>query len=87
MKVEELYSVPCISTDLPGPKTKEFMKRKSLTFLKPKIPSLYPPALKRSYNAIIEDLDGNRFLSFTSSINAVGFNHPKVIEALDQSEV
>jgi len=31
---------------------------------------------------MIEDLDGNIFLDFNSSINAVGHNHPKVVEAI-----
>jgi 4-aminobutyrate aminotransferase-like enzyme len=84
MKIEKLFTVPCIRTEPPGPKTKELLKRKSLTFLRRESPKERGVAVKRSYNAIIEDLDGNAFLSFSSSINAVGFNHPKVIEAVQK---
>ncbi len=84
MKLEKFFSVPCISTDLPGPRSKELMARKSLTFMRPESPSKRGLAVKRSYNAMVEDLDGNAFLSFSASINAVGFNHPKVIEAVQK---
>lgn len=84
MKKEQIFSVPWISTDLPGPKTQEFMKRKSLTFLRPESPQARKIAIKKTYNAIIEDLDGNAFLSFSPSINAVGFNHPKVVEVVQK---
>lgn len=84
MKIEKLFSVPCIRTEVPGPKTKALMKRKSLTFLRRESPQERGLAVKRSYNAIIEDLDGNAFLSFSASINAVGFNHPKVVKAVQK---
>ncbi|MBQ04643.1 hypothetical protein CL673_08090 [Candidatus Bathyarchaeota archaeon] len=81
---KEKFSVPNISTNLPGPKSKEIMIRKSRTFMKPRSPSKRGLAVKRSYNAMVEDLDGNAFLSFSSSINAVGSNHPRVIEAVQK---
>jgi len=83
MKAEKLLSIPRISTILPGPRTNELIKRKTLSFLKPKPPSERPGfVIHRAFGAMIEDVDGNVFLDFSSSINAVGGCHPRIVSAI-----
>jgi 4-aminobutyrate aminotransferase/(S)-3-amino-2-methylpropionate transaminase len=87
MNTKKTAKAPHISTELPGPKTKALMNRKMLTFLRPETPPTRGVAAKRTYGAIVEDLDGNIFLSFNPSINAVGYNHPKVVKAVQEQIV
>ncbi|MDR1379139.1 MAG: aspartate aminotransferase family protein [Synergistaceae bacterium] len=56
---------------------------KTLTSPGGKIP-YYPLAIKRGRGAMIEDLDGNRYIDMLSSAGAVntGHCHPKVVEAI-----
>ena len=83
MKAEKLLSTPRISTILPGPRTNELIKRKMLSFLKPKSPSERPRfVIHRAFGSMIEDVDGNVFLDFSSSINAVGGCHPRIVSAI-----
>ena len=67
---------------LPGPNSKRIidkMKRYAYdsTFM-------YPLVIANGHDCIIEDLDGNRFLDFTSNIGAcpIGYSHPDIIEVL-----
>ncbi|HJU13417.1 MAG TPA: aminotransferase class III-fold pyridoxal phosphate-dependent enzyme [Candidatus Nitrosotalea sp.] len=45
---------------------------------------MYPLVIANGHDCIIEDLDGNRFLDFTSNIGAcpIGYSHPDVLEVL-----
>ncbi|MDR2176037.1 MAG: aspartate aminotransferase family protein [Synergistaceae bacterium] len=56
---------------------------KALTSPGAKIP-YYPLAIKRGRGAMIEDLDGNRYIDMLSSAGAVntGHCHPRVVEAV-----
>ncbi|MDE1829610.1 MAG: aminotransferase class III-fold pyridoxal phosphate-dependent enzyme, partial [Thaumarchaeota archaeon] len=45
---------------------------------------MYPLVIANGHDCVIEDLDGNRFLDFTSNIGAcpIGYSHPDVLETL-----
>lgn len=45
---------------------------------------MYPLVIANGHDCVIEDLDGNRFLDFTSNIGAcpIGYSHPDVLEVL-----
>ncbi len=45
---------------------------------------MYPLVIANGHDCIIEDLDGNHFLDFTSNIGAcpLGYSHPDVLEVL-----
>ena len=45
---------------------------------------MYPLVIANGHDCIIEDMDGNRFLDFTSNIGAcpLGYSHPDVLEIL-----
>jgi 4-aminobutyrate aminotransferase/(S)-3-amino-2-methylpropionate transaminase len=80
MSINDVIS-PKITTSLPGPKCQELIKRKILSFT-PTSPGNIAP--KRAYGSMIEDIDGNIFLDFSASVNAVGYNHPKIISAINE---
>jgi 4-aminobutyrate aminotransferase/(S)-3-amino-2-methylpropionate transaminase len=39
-------------------------------------------AVQRAFGNLVEDVDGNVFLDFSSSTNLIGYNHPKIIMAI-----
>lgn len=77
-----------ISENLPGPKAKKIIERR-----KEAVPSaikcVYPVAIERGEGAVIEDVDGNKFLDWIGGVGVlnVGFSHPEIIEEVKkQSE-
>lgn len=75
--------VPQIRTELPGPKAKALIELDE-RFTSPSYTRMYPLAVARGEGAVIEDLDGNRFLDFTAGIAvcATGHCHPQVVQAI-----
>lgn len=83
MKKERFPSLPRIKAISPGPESNEISQRRELSFLKPKAPRTNGGSVtNRAFGSMTEDMDGNVFLSFSSSINAVGGCHPKVVSAI-----
>jgi 4-aminobutyrate aminotransferase len=79
--------VPHIHTDLPGRKAQALLERDQ-RFMSPSYTRIYPLVVARGSGAVIEDVDGNRFLDFTAGIavTATGHCHPEVVAAIqDQS--
>lgn len=77
-----------IQTELPGPKSAEVFATKAKYVAAP-LETYAPFIVKRSEGAIIEDLDGNRFLDFSGGWGclAVGQRNERVVAALkDQIE-
>lgn len=52
--------------------------------MSPSYTRAYPLVVRRARGAMIQDMDGNRFLDFTAGIAVtnVGHSHPKVVEAI-----
>lgn len=75
--------VPHIQTTLPGPNAKQLIALDE-QFTSPSYTRDYPLAVASGNGAVITDVDGNRFLDFTSGIAvcATGHCHPKVVEAI-----
>jgi len=75
--------VPYLRTDLPGPKGRELIADDE-QFTSPSYTRVYPLAVERGYGAVIEDVDGNRFLDFTAGIAvcSTGHCHPRVVAAI-----
>ena len=75
--------VPHLVTPLPGPRAAEFLERDG-RFVSPSYTRVYPLVVGRGSGAVIEDVDGNRFLDFTAGIavNATGHCHPHVVAAI-----
>ena len=76
-------AVPRIVTPLPGPKAASWIARDD-SVMSPSYTRAYPLVVRRALGAMIEDVDGNRFLDFTAGIavTAVGHSHPAVVRAI-----
>ncbi len=77
--------VPCLRTELPGPQARKLVALDE-QFTSPSYTREYPLAVARASGAVIEDLDGNRFLDFTAGIAvcSTGHCHPRVVEAIQR---
>lgn len=78
---------PHIKTKLPGTKAKKLIE-KDERYTSPSYTRVYPLVVKRAHGAMIEDVDGNKFLDFTSGIAVcnTGHCHKDVVKAIhDQS--
>jgi 4-aminobutyrate aminotransferase len=76
---------PQILTPLPGPRATELIRRDAQV-LSPSYTRCYPLVAARGAGAMIEDVDGNRFLDFNAGIAVVstGHCHPKVVKAIEE---
>jgi len=74
---------PHLVTPLPGPKARALIAEDQ-QFTSPSYTRPYPLAVGRGFGAVIEDVDGNRFLDFTAGIAvcSTGHCHPEVVAAI-----
>src|ERR1700678_4335592 len=77
--------LPELKTQLPGPNAKALIQRDS-EVISPSYTRTYPLVVARGSGAMIEDVDGNRFLDFNAGIavTSTGHCHPKVVEAIEE---
>ena len=75
--------LPGLQTELPGPKARAVIERDD-AILSPSYTRSYPLVAANGAGAIIEDVDGNRFLDMNAGIAVVatGHCHPKVVNAI-----
>jgi 4-aminobutyrate aminotransferase len=75
--------LPHLVTALPGPKAQALVAR-DRAVLSPSYTRDYPLVIARGEGAIVEDVDGNRFLDMNAGIAvlATGHSHPRVLEAI-----
>lgn len=75
--------LPHLIGPLPGPRAQEVIARDH-RFVSPSYTRGYPLVASRGEGAIVEDVDGNRFLDFNAGIAVVasGHCHPRVVEAV-----
>src|SRR6202451_3683119 len=67
-------NLPHLITSLPGPKAKALVDQDH-AILSPSYTRDYPLAAKKGYGAMVEDVDGNRFLDFAAGIGVVSAGH------------
>jgi 4-aminobutyrate aminotransferase len=74
---------PLLKTALPGPKAKAIIERDSRV-VSTSYTRGYPFVMARGEGAIVEDVDGNRFLDCAAGIavNSTGHSHPQVVAAI-----
>jgi 4-aminobutyrate aminotransferase len=74
---------PHLVTELPGPRARAVIEQDE-RYSSPSLTRVYPLVVSRGEGAVIEDVDGNRFLDFNAGIavNAAGHNHPSVNAAI-----
>ena len=77
--------LPEIRTALPGPRARAVMERDQAV-LSPSYTRGYPLVVERGEGAVVQDVDGNRFLDFSAGIAVVstGHCHPRVVEAIQK---
>jgi len=77
--------LPHVVTSLPGPKAAAIIER-DRNILSTSYTRSYPFVMKRGEGAIVEDVDGNRFLDFNAGIAvaATGHSHPRVLQAIQR---
>ncbi|MBI4399400.1 4-aminobutyrate--2-oxoglutarate transaminase [Candidatus Micrarchaeota archaeon] len=63
-----------LKTKIPGPKSKQLLKRK-LRSVPAAFPTLTPIFIKKGRGAIVEDVDGNKFIDFSGGIGALNTGH------------
>jgi 4-aminobutyrate aminotransferase len=78
-----MNNLPALVTDLPGPNAQRILNLDH-QYCSPSYTRPYPFVARRGEGAIVEDVDGNRFLDFTAGIAVVatGHCHPRVVEAI-----
>ncbi len=85
LDVNRPFRVPAIRTELPGPKARRMVERDERV-TSPSYTRVYPLVVARGEGAMIEDVDGNRFLDFNAGIAvcSTGHCHPRVVEAIQK---
>jgi 4-aminobutyrate aminotransferase len=78
-------NAPDIKTALPGPKARAIIDR-DRRFVSPSYTRDYPFVIARGEGAVVEDVDGNRFLDCAAGIavNSTGVSHPDVVRAITE---
>lgn len=72
-----------VTATVPGPKAQEVIARR-----KEAIPNAigcaYPVVIEKGDGAMIQDVDGNKFLDWIGGVGVLnaGFTHPEVVEAV-----
>ncbi len=82
------HDYPRILTPPPGPKAKAIIDSDG-TWTSPSYIKEYPLVIAGGKGAMVEDVDGNRYIDYMAGIavSATGYNHPKVVAAIqDQAE-
>jgi 4-aminobutyrate aminotransferase len=77
--------LPQLVTSFPGPRASALIARDQAV-MSPSYTRGYPLTVQRAEGAMIEDLDGNRFLDFNAGIAvcATGHCHPQVVRAIQE---
>src|SRR3982750_367691 len=82
---EVRLDLPHFTGPVPGARALAIIERDAKV-ISPSYTRCYPLVAKQGEGAIIEDVDGNRFLDFTAGIAGVatGHCHPKVVAAIQE---
>ena len=82
---ESAKGIPKIITETPGPKSKVMHKKTTKYFhgLSSQV-KLFPVAFEEGFGITLTDVDGNRYLDFSSGIyvTSLGHSHPKISGAV-----
>jgi len=76
---------PKILTAPPGPKARAVIERDQ-AWTSPSYIKEYPLVIGGGQGAMIEDVDGNRFIDYMAGIavSSTGYNHPEVVKAIQE---
>lgn len=81
---EELPKI--ITEKVPGPKAKELLQKRNQALPKALCGETYPICISRGEGAVLEDIDGNRFLDFIGGVGVlnIGYSRREVVEAVKE---
>ena len=77
--------LPKIITDkLPGPKASLVIENRK-KYIPNAIGCMYPVVINKAEGAIVEDIDGNRFLDFIGGVGVlnIGYSHKEIIDVVN----
>ena len=76
---------PRLVTPPPGPKARAVIERDT-AWTSPSYIKEYPLVIAGGQGAMVEDVDGNRFIDYMAGIavSSTGYNHPKVVAAIQE---
>jgi len=79
------HDYPRILTPPPGPKGKAIIDRDA-AWTSPSYIKEYPLVIGGGRGAMVEDVDGNRYIDYMAGIavSATGYNHPEVVSAIQK---
>ncbi len=79
----ETIDYPHFVTEIPGPKARKILAQDE-KYISPSYTRSYPLVIEKGEGVVVTDVDGNRFLDFTSGIAvcSTGHSHPAVVEAI-----
>src|SRR2546423_11211716 len=74
-----------LKTEIPGPRTREVLERKSRVVAEP-LSVFLPVVVEEGHGATVTDVDGNTFIDFTGGVGClnVGHSHPQVVAAAQE---
>src|SRR2546429_9516243 len=77
---------PRIVVPPPGPKARAIVECQD-RWASTSYPKEYPLVIARGAGAMVEDVDGNRYLDFMAGIAvaSTGYGHPKVVQAIQEA--
>lgn len=82
---ESAKGIPCLVTEIPGPKSKKMHENtvKYMRGLSSQV-KLFPVCFEEGNGITLTDVDGNKYLDFSSGIyvTSLGHCHPKISEAV-----
>lgn len=75
-----------VTESVPGPKAKELLSRRNAAIPNALNGSTYPICIKRGEGAILEDLDGNKYLDWIGGVGVlnIGYSRQEVVEAVKE---
>ncbi len=78
-----MEEVPLIRVEPPGPMARSIISRDSRALVQSYVRWI-PLVVKEAHGAIVEDVDGNKYIDLNAGIAVmnVGHSHPKVVEAI-----
>ena len=80
----EFHRNEIVTGSVPGPKAAELLKRRDAAIPKAMCGTTYPICMGRGEGAMLEDVDGNRFLDWIGGVGVlnIGYSNPEVVEAV-----
>ena len=87
-KMQPPSKIPFLRTEIPGPRSLEILAAQEQLETKTVIyPKSFPIAVKRGFNSVIEDADGNFLIDWVSGISVLNLGHSDIIRNAVSSQL